>query len=48
MSAVELNFSLFTLLLGFILLEVLSGLMRTLRARLPSGPGKKVDIRLVG
>ena len=46
MSAVELLLNLFTLLLGFILVEVLSGLMRTLRARLPSGPGIKTDIRI--
>lgn len=44
MSAIELLLNLFTLLLGFILVEVLSGLMRTLRARLPSGPGVKTDI----
>lgn len=42
----ELLLSLFTLLLGFILVEVLSGLMRTLRARLPTGPGVKTDIRV--
>lgn len=46
MSAIELLFNLFTLLLGFILVEVLSGLMRTLRARLPSGPGVKADIHI--
>lgn len=46
MSAAELLFNLFTLLLGFILVEVLSGLMRTLRARLPTGPGVKDDIRI--
>ena len=46
MSATELLLNLFTLLLGFILIEVLSGLMRTLRARLPTGPGIKVDIRV--
>jgi hypothetical protein len=38
LSEFEYLFSLFSLLLGFILIEVLSGLMRTLRARLPSGP----------
>lgn len=46
MSATELLFNLFTLLLGFILVEVLSGLMRTFRARLPTGPGIKDDIRI--
>ena len=39
MSAIEFSLGLFGLLLGFILVEVLSGLMRTLRARLPNGPG---------
>jgi hypothetical protein len=46
MSDIELMLSLFTLLLGFILVEVLSGLMRTLRARLPTGPGSKPDIHI--
>ena len=46
MSAIEWLLNLFTLLLGFILVEVLSGLMRTLRARLPSGPGVKADIHI--
>jgi len=46
MSAIDLLFNLFTLLLGFILVEVLSGLMRTLRARLPSGPGVKTDVHI--
>src|SRR5207253_10520572 len=46
MSAVELRLSLFTLLLGFILVEVLSGLMRTLRARLPAGPGMRAEVRI--
>src|SRR5689334_18469298 len=46
MSGKELLFNLFTLLLGFILVEALSGLMRTLRARLPSGPGMRADIRI--
>jgi hypothetical protein len=46
MSGNDFLFSLFTLLLGFILIEVLSGLMRTLRARLPSGPGVRVDIHI--
>lgn len=42
----ELLFNLFSLLLGFILVEVLSGLMRTLRARLPTGPGARDDVRI--
>ena len=46
MSGSDFLFSLFTLLLGFILVEVLSGLMRTLRARLPSGPGIRVHIHV--
>lgn len=46
MTAIDLLLNLFTLLLGFILVEVLSGLMRTLRARLPSGPGVKADIHI--
>lgn len=46
MSAIEFSLGLFGLLLGFILIEVLSGLIRTLRARLPSGPGIKADIRV--
>jgi hypothetical protein len=46
MSAFEFQLSLFTLLLGFILVEVLSGLMRTLRARLPSGPGVKAEVHI--
>jgi len=46
MSAIEPLLSLFTLLLGFILVEVLSGLMRTLRARLPSEPGVRAEIRI--
>jgi len=41
----EFLFSLFGLLLGFILIEVLSGLVRTIRARYPTGPGQVVDIR---
>ena len=41
MSQFEFLYALFGLLLGFILVEVLSGLMRTVRARLPSGRGKK-------
>jgi hypothetical protein len=46
LSELEYLFGLFSLLLGFILIEVLSGLMRTLRARLPSGPGVKTDIHV--
>ena len=46
LSEFEYLFSLFSLLLGFILIEVLSGLMRTFRARLPSGPGVKADIHI--
>jgi hypothetical protein len=46
MSGNDFLFSLFTLLLGFILVEVLSGLMRTLRARLPSGPGIKAEVHI--
>jgi hypothetical protein len=46
MSAHELQFNLFTLLLGFILVEVLSGLMRTLRARLPATPGATAVVRI--
>jgi hypothetical protein len=46
MTGRELLLNLITLLLGFILVEVLSGLMRTLRARLPAGPSSKADIRI--
>lgn len=46
MSQFEFLYGLFGLLLGFILVEVLSGLMRTLRARLPSGRGVKSDIHI--
>lgn len=46
MSEFEFLFGLFGLLLGFILVEVLSGLMRTLQARLPSGPGIKAEIHI--
>jgi hypothetical protein len=46
MSAQELLLNLFTLLLGFILVEALSGLMRTLRARLPATPGAKAEIHI--
>lgn len=46
MQAIEFSLGLFGLLLGFILVEVLSGLMRTLRARLPHGPGSREHIRI--
>lgn len=46
MSPFEYLFNLFSLLLGFILVEVLKGLARTLRVRLPSGPGVKADIHV--
>ena len=46
MSLFEFQFALFAVLMGFILVEVLSGLMRTLRTRLPSAPGVKADIRI--
>ena len=46
MSEAELLFNLFSVLLGFVLVEVLSGLMRTLRARLPTAPGVEVDIQV--
>jgi hypothetical protein len=42
----EYLFSLFGLLLGFILVEVLSGLVRTIRARHPTGPGVVADIHI--
>src|SRR5690242_17541779 len=46
LSELEYLFGLFSLLLGFILIEVLSGLVRTLQARPPSGPGVKADIHV--
>lgn len=46
MQAIEFSLGLFGLLLGFILVEVLSGLMRTLRARLPHGPGSQEQIHI--
>lgn len=46
MSAIEFSLGLFGLLLGFILVEVLSGLMRTLRARLPNGPNSYEEIHI--
>ena len=46
MQAIEFSLGLFGLLLGFILVEVLSGLMRTLRARLPNGPGTQEQIHI--
>ena len=42
----EYLFTLFGLLLGFILIEVLSGLVRTVQARHPTGPGTNVEIHL--
>ena len=39
-------FTLFGLLIGFILVEVLAGLVRTLRARHPTGPGTVANIRI--
>lgn len=46
MTRFEFFFTLFGLLLGFILVEVMSGLVRTLRARYPTGPGVASDIRI--
>lgn len=46
MSARELLLNLFTLLLGFILVEALSGLMRTLRARLPAKSSATAEIHI--
>ena len=47
MTRFEYFFTLFGLLLGFILVEVMSGLVRTLRARHPTGPGVVAsDIRV--
>lgn len=46
MSPFEFIFGLFGLLLGFILVEVLSGLVRTLRARLPRGPGVRAEVHV--
>lgn len=46
MSAKELLLNLFTLLLGFVLVEALGGLMRTLRARLPARPGAKPHVKI--
>lgn len=46
MSQFEFLYALLGLLLGFILVEVLSGLMRTVRARSPSGWGEKAEIRI--
>lgn len=46
MGGIEFSLGLFGLLLGFILVEVLSGLMRTLRARLPNGPDSYEEIRI--
>lgn len=46
MTRFEYFFTLFGLLLGFILVEVLSGLVRTLRARHPTGPGDTTHVHL--
>ena len=46
MQAIEFSLGLFGLLLGFIMVEVLSGLMRTLRARLPNGPSSRAQIHI--
>jgi len=46
MSQFEFLYGLFSLLLGFILVELMSGLMRTLRARLPSAHGAKAEIHI--
>jgi hypothetical protein len=46
LSQFEYLFTLLGLLLGFILVEVLSGLVRTLRARLPTAPGVRADIHI--
>ena len=46
MNAIEFSLGLFGLLLGFIRVEVLGGLTRTLGARLPSGPGALQEIRV--
>lgn len=46
MTLFEFNFSLFGLLLGFILVEVLRGFVRTLHARKPMSPGATQSIRI--
>jgi hypothetical protein len=46
LSQFEYLFTLLGLLLGFILVEVLSGLVRTFRARLPTAPGVRADIHI--
>jgi hypothetical protein len=46
LSQFEYLFTLLSLLLGFILVEVLSGLARTLRARLPSAPGVRAHVHI--
>ena len=46
MTRFEYLFTLFGLLLGFILVEVLSGLVRTIRSRHPAGPGKAAQIHI--
>lgn len=46
MSQFEYLFTLLSLLLGFILVEVLSGLVRTLRVRLPTAPDVRPEIHV--
>lgn len=46
LSQFEYLFTLLSLLLGFILVEVLSGLVRTLRVRFPTAPGVRADIHV--
>jgi hypothetical protein len=46
MGEFDFVFSLFGLLLGFSLVEVLSGLVRTLKLRHPPGPHSKVAVRI--
>ena len=46
MSAFEFVFSLFGLLLGFSLVEVLSGFVRTLKARNPLDRNKSPDVKI--
>ena len=46
LSLFEFNYSLYGLLAGFILIEVLSGFVRTMHARRPTGPGIVADVRI--
>ena len=46
MTRFEYLFTLFGLLLGFILVEVLSGLVRTIRSRHPAGHGNAAQIHI--